>query len=169
MKTAGCILIVIAALMSGAESLRRDRERAETLRSLTSSLTSLRAEIVSGFASTNEALAAVSGTLKGRTAEFYARVAERMRGLGERSFFDIWSEAVKESLGVLSEDELEAIEEVGSGLGRYDRGTVAAILDRAEKRLQVSYDLFEAKRRKEGKLRFLLPLSAAILTIVIIL
>lgn len=169
MKAAGCALVIIAALMTGAESVKRDRERAGTLRELISSFIALRAEIVSRLSPTDCALKSVEASAKGQTADFYSDIIERMDGLGEQSFGEIWSSAAAKRLTALSDEELEAADEVGKCLGRYDGDTVAAVLDRAEKKLQSSLELFEARRRKEGGLRFLLPISAAVLLIVIIL
>jgi len=168
LKTVGALLLLSAALLTGLESQRREKLRENTLRSLNASFTLLRSEISSGLVTTEEALEAAKARSGGKTREFYSRVLSGMDRLGDKTFAEIWTEAAEE-LDALSKEEREAVDEVGAGLGRYDRETVAALLDRAEARLGSMLGLLEKKRLKEGRLRLILPLAAAAVFIILML
>ena len=168
MKTVGALLILSAALITGLEGLRRARLRENTLQSLAASFLILRSEISSGLVTTEEALEAARERSGGRTRDFYSAVLSGMDRLGEKTFAEIWTEAAEE-LDTVSKEERDAVNEVGSGLGRYDRETVSALLERAESRLGSMLELLEKKRQKEGRLKLILPIAAAALFIILML
>lgn len=161
MKLTGCILLLCAcgALSLGAVQVLKTR--VDQLLAFVAALEEMERELQCQLAPMPELLSDVYGYIGGPVGEFFRLCAGRMDRLGERSFAQLWREALEAADLCLEEEDRRLLEELGGSLGRYDSRSQCRALEQTRKRLEEN--LAEASRRRErlGRVYGALGLAAA--------
>ena len=105
MKRIGAVLILAAAAFIGLSLLREKKRRLEAYRTSSFALGLLRGELLSRGAQLKEGI------------ESACKASE---GMGERSFAEIWEEALTESCAGLEDGARKELQRLGTVLGRFD-------------------------------------------------
>ena len=133
-SAAGMILMIIGGSLLGLAAVKRLSDRTKILGTLVSAIDYLQAEIKYGLT----ALPDIMKKLAINYPElFFSRCAKPVTP--DEGFGAIWKNAVKEARLPLRANEIQALEELGNVLGRFDADAQEAAIQLARERLQVSY------------------------------
>lgn len=169
MKYLGSILILAACATAGYIYISSVKKRIRALEGLCAALELAAGELKTRAAPIPELCALLERRAAGAAAGFFSRVSGRLGTLGEKTFSEIWSEAVEDELAYLSPEEQQELMSLGNVLGRYELGqqekAIAACV------LALRAGLAQARESYPGqkKLGFGLPAAAGALIVVILL
>ncbi len=150
-KIVGAVMIISAFAYSGVYIAKTKRERVMALRELNAALGLLYAELGTRLTPIAEAASRLS-TAEGRYAPlFFERLRERMSGIGDTRFSEIWSGAARETFVCLERDELDGLCALGAVLGTYELSdqlsTIELCRESIGKRAQSAESELEEKER----------------------
>ena len=161
LRMMGAALLIGGTGAFGLGQALRLRRRAETLRRLSDALADMRREITLHRTPMGELLHRLEKTQPSPVNALFARAGYLLGELGGRSFALIWRQAVEETMkSVLSRQELNAVEEIGCWLGRFDAAQQSAALDRVRSRLDNYADAAADAAKKDGRVKTALGLAA---------
>ena len=123
MRGAGALLLIAAFFLFGLNAVREKRAHIHALRELAGALELFSAELALHTAPIPEAVSSTAHLAVGKGRELFRVLSRRLCCLGEESFAQLWSGAVRLSCGELSSREREELETLGASLGRYDLDT----------------------------------------------
>ena len=158
MRTAAALLVLLGSLLGGAVWQRGQRRRIVCLSGLSRALSRLEAELTGKNASLPARAALLAGE-EGAAGAFFSALSEMIPELGERSFRQLWCEAMEGELCALNDEEMRAVRELGAVLGRYPLDMQLASLSRCRKLLDDHLE--QARRKLPDDARLVWGLSAA--------
>ena len=132
----GALIVVIAAFSVGIAKAKEEKRKVDILRELCSFLEVVKNEICTNKTPLKKLFK--SESLKGLThiGGFVSSVSAGFSELGEKRFCDIWSEALDDSLDILTEKSKSALLSLGTSLGRYDSEMQKCAIERCLHTLQ---------------------------------
>lgn len=169
MRAAGALMICLACLMY---CLRYSRAAGARLRELDCAAYMLEltaAELESRLTPLPELARKLSQSLGEPASGFLIRLMDGMDSLGEKSFSGIWSECAKLSFGALEEDELSALSELGTSLGRYDIDSQLSAIALCAAKLRNGAASCRTQTPEKRRLHLGLACSAAAILVVLLI
>lgn len=159
MRVLGASLVLSAAGLIGLLLLGEKRRRMEACCSLSAALRLLRGELSSRNAPLADGIEKAKQAAKGTGKELMTLVSLGLSELGERSFREIWDQALDVCCPLLSLETAEELKSLGAVLGDFDLETQLQALDTCMMRLD---ELRESgKRNYPAQRRLLLSLTLA--------
>lgn len=153
MKLLGAGLILSVSLWFGVRACTELYRHSRALESMISALELLRAETASRLTPLSETCGMLARSMQNPAGEFFANIGAGFSQLGEKSFSQIWSEAVSSSESLcLTTSETDALTELGAGLGKFCAEEQDAILERTLDSLKRAYAESEETRKRNSKL-----------------
>lgn len=119
-RMTGALLLLLGGLALGLLPVRELSRRCNALRAWEDALLLLRGELSFSLPAMPQLLETLRLKALSPAGETFARVREGLGELGERSFDQIWTQAVTQYGGLRGED-LAPLLRLGETLGRYDR------------------------------------------------
>lgn len=169
MKIIGCLLILLSGYSFSIELIKPIKTRITQLNDLCKGLEIMIAELSSRPCTMEELACIVSDKCSGQTKRFFHELSSSIVHLGEKSFFDIWSECVSINFKKFSSMQLDLIRTLGNMLGVYE-------LSEQLKAIQLCLDSMRIELNQEKdnyptskKLCFACPMSISAMLIVVLL
>jgi stage III sporulation protein AB len=166
----GGTMIIVGTGFYGLMGVAALRRHVRSLQGLYAGLETMKSEICQRLAPMADVLGELSQDKQNPARSFFARCLEGMGELGEKTFAQIWREAVTASheLGLTPDEEL-LMAELGSSLGKYSAKEQEAAFTYTMSRLQRFIDRAEDERDRESKLRAFLGVAAGIFAVIILI
>ena len=123
MKTAGFILLQLAALLFALKRIALKKRETESLASLCAMLDQLDGLLGSEALPMPELIAELIRRSDREAAAFLESLAASMGGLGQTSFCALWKQAANTALSRMDSNALQMFEELGAILGRFELET----------------------------------------------
>lgn len=159
MKWVGAAMVLAAASIACLTLLCDQKRRLEAFHSLSEALKILRGELLSRGATISEGIEKAGSASRGVGKELMLAVLAGLRELGERSFSEIWRNALDTCSLEDKPESLEPLAGLGSILGRFDLDAQLKALDACIKRLD---ELWEAEKKEyPARRKLLISLSLA--------
>lgn len=168
-RIAGAAFIICGSVFFGASELAALKRRVRVLEALISALGIMRGEICSRLTPMADILEMLSRETEEPIRGLFRRIYDGMQELGERSFYEIWSDAVRAVPMGLTEREERVLCELGNSLGRYDIQLQAASLSRTAARFEDFLREAEEARRRDGRVHLLFPIAAGVSVVMILI
>ena len=167
-KALGAASILFACFFAAMYRIRSKRARIALLHSLRGSMNMLLRELSERKRPMREILSSIADRYAGQAAgRFYERLAEDLNGLGERSFSQIWDEALREVFDAQGETLAEILSPVGLSLGGSELEPQYAALRNAARQLE---ETAEAEREAlPGEMRLSCGLSLSLGAMLVIM
>ena len=166
----GAILLICASSMLGIKKSGELKEKAEALGSVISGLEMLKGEICTLQSPMPEVAARLSQSGPMEMRSFFSRLNTELYRLGEKSFYELWSNAVKQSRELcLGRDEENTLIHLGLSLGRYVLSEQEAVIDQCIHRFQDYYEHAKQKAMVQGRLYTGLGIAAGLMISIILL
>lgn len=166
----GAVILISASSMLGIKKAAELRTRASALAAVVSGLELLRGEMCTLRAPMPQVTERLSGTAPGEMKHFFRRLNQSLSGLGEHSFYELWSSAVRESPELmLSKEEADCLTHLGMSLGRYVLSEQEAVINQCIARFSDFYELAREESKVQGKLYAGLGVAAGLMVSVVLL
>lgn len=169
MKIAGFVLLQLSALFFSMRRIGAQKREMEALGSFCAMLQQLDGALGSEAPPMPELICTLTQRCSGAAMLFLRTLGASMDRLGESSFSELWRDAVKAASALSDRDAVQALNELGSVLGRYELDTqlgsvrtCRAALDRRMETLR--QELPQTKRLTLG-----LSLAASVLLGIILI
>lgn len=169
-KMIGAASILLASFLTALLRLRSKGERILMLRSLETSLLSLRDELSERQRSLGEVFQILSRKNENRSVRaFYHSLYSGLETLGERGFAEIWRETAEECFGGAGDKLCDALFPLGGFLGGSELDRQCAALDRAARSIGELRHAEKDELRSERKLNLALALAAGAFLVIILM
>ena len=170
LRVIGAFMVAGGAAALGFGAAFRLGKRVDILSGLINAVDVICSELAFSLMGLPELFAVLEKQSPAPINRLFALCLGQLSQLGERSFSDIWKQAVWECLGgELTREQYAAVVELGLILGRYDaRGQLEA-LGQARKRLERLYNGALHERAERGRLYGVLGASAGAAVAIILL
>ena len=163
-KAIGIVMVILAPTLMGFSKTLKLRSKARFLADLISALGMLRAEICTRLTPLPDVMEILSKSAPNSCRTFFAGLHKGLGRLGELSFAEVWEDEVRTLRGaVLSEEEYEAVNALGTTLGRYDSQEQKTSIDTMIARISLFTDEARAACEVQGKLWTGLGVAAGIM------
>ncbi len=150
LKVLGGILVSVGSTAIGLYTAARLRRRVRILAQLCSAIEWMREEIRDKTTPVPELFQKLAHDLDEPVSQLFAAALTGMKGLGHRTFGEIWQAAVQRTPELLlTEDEAATLLQLGHVLGQYGSLEQAASLESAKQR----FDGFLQRAREERERR----------------
>ncbi len=153
----------------GVSASYRLRQREHAARAFATSLEQLAAELSFEMARIPEVLEKLSKTAPERTRAFFLLCFNGTKSLGERPFSIIWKDALARSRTGLGGQELEAVEQAGTILGRYGLEAQLGAVMNCVQRLRSLADEAAVVGRDKGKVYTALGICSGIMAVIVLI
>ena len=151
----GAAFLISGGAILGLAAVKRLNDRAKTLASLVSAMDYLHAEVKFGLTPLPDVMRKLAFNYPGL---FFSRCEKQVTP--ENGFSGIWKSALKETRLPLRPEELQALEELGNVLGRFEAGAQENAITLAKERLRASH--ITARDEQMSKSRLFGFLGAAL-------
>ena len=165
----GFVLLQLAAALFARGRIADAAARTEALRSYSDMLEQLRGLLESDGSPMPVLLETLSRRCTGHARAFVRSLSAAMDQLGERSFQELWQQALEENARLVDEDTKRMLESLGGVLGRYDPATQLEALDACRMHLRQRLDKRQSGRAQETHLILGLSFSASLLLGIILI
>lgn len=119
MRLLGSVIIIASCLGLAVHMFRAMKQELKCLENLFSGVKIIRASLAARQCPLYELLIDAADKTEGDTSRFFRRAAEGLTGLEEKSFPEIWRDACRNELSILSGENRRSLESLGLFLGRY--------------------------------------------------
>lgn len=165
----GAVLLLGGGLCLGMSMAGETRRRARALEAWQAALALLEGELAFRLPTMDQLLEELSRWAHSPAREALTQAGVGLKELGERSFPEIWADAVARQAGPLAPEDVEDIQGLGSFLGRCgweEQRQAARVLGRT---LGDRADRLREEGRREGKVYCSLGLSLAAFLAILLL
>lgn len=169
MRLMGAVLIAGASFALGLTYIREQKRRLYSLCCVVELLKTVRGELATHMTPIPELTAMLEQKSRGPAACFVSCLNGRLDRLGEQNFFELWTESVYESLGMLETDERDSILNLGKSLGRYELEQQLMELDSCVEYLNGRICLFRSAFPERRRLGLGLACGAGALLVIVLL
>ena len=169
MKMAGFVLLQLAALLFALRHIGCKKRETACLASICAMLEQLGGLLGSEAAPMPELIGALILRSDGCAAAFLQTLAESMDRLGERSFHELWENALDAAPIALDPEAGQALEELGSVLGRYELETQLRAVEACRAALCRRLDALRQELPQRKRLTVGLSLAASALIGIILI
>lgn len=168
MHVLGAAAVLLASVGAGLVTVRQKRRRLRCLRELRDSLAFLAGELAGKRSPLPELFQDGSIQASGETGDFFRLMRDSLSLLGEKSFFELWENAVKQLLP-LSEAERWELIGLGRQLGRTELSRQLSALDGCCRFLAARLDREERLFRSDRRLLLGVPAAMGALLLILLL
>ena len=168
-KTLGFSAILLAALLFSVQRIEEQRRLTGALRSYCDMLEQMIGLLEIQAPPMPELLSSLSCCCTGTAAEFVERLSQSMENLGTESFQVLWQKSLSVSAGGLDKDAQQALDSLGSVLGRYDLKTQLDAAGTCLRTLRQRQEKLQQSLPQSRRLIFGVALSAAMLLGIILI
>lgn len=168
-RMVGAVLLTGGAAALGFGAVRRLEQRVQELSQLWAGLSLIRRELGWRLTPLPELLRRAAGETKGAVSDFFRLCSVGAGRLNGRPFRQIWQQGLECVSLRLEETDLEALEQVGSVLGRYDSENQQKALDQALERLAEQRRQAAEQRSRLGKVYGMLGLTSGIFLVILLI
>lgn len=166
----GAALIISSTAAMGFAGVWRLRNHVRALAAVLTSLDQMESEICSRLTPMRDVLELLSKEAPGPVRSFYQNAFRGMDALGDRSFYQIWTDAVANTRSLpLTEEEAQCLGELGLCLGRYDVREQAESINRVRKRMERFLREAEAARVRDSRLHAFFGVASGLMAVIILL
>ena len=170
LKLVGALLLTAGASALGLCAAGQLRDRVKTLRSLVGGLEVLGRELSFRRTAMPELMERTARQAGAPARYLFARCRDHLEELGERTFGQIWTQAVEEEPELLlAEPERAILRELGQVLGRYDADDQLAALERADRELTACLARAEEDRRRLSRVYTALGVGSGAMLAILLL
>ena len=169
MKILGVLTVIGSCLGIGWGWVRAQRQEMLALQALARGVRAIRAELAGRLCPTTELLSCAAERAGEDAEVFFRSCAESMQELNDKCFAELWTEACRTNLAILSEDNRSQLEALGATLGRYELDEQLAACDRYLRSCDEAADARKARLPEQRRLCFALSGSAGIFLCLLIL
>ena len=168
-KLLACVFIMLSALVFGTELSKTEKKKLALVAGICKALEMMHGELSARPAMMAELCADISEKTVGEIRLFFESVTESLTSLGEISFSDIWSNALRNSFLILDKQQLETLESLGALMGSYQLSDQLCAINNCKTELE--NDLRNLKERYENSKKLFLgiPCSLAAMLLVILI
>ena len=169
LRLLGALLLAAGTGAVGFSAAARLASRTRALRALTGALEQMERELAFSLTPIPRLFCLLAADMPPPVGDFFTRCLAGLEELGEKPLAQIWREALEEQPMGLEGQTLDALEQLGQVLGRYDgEGQREAVaLTRAE--LSRALEGAEADRDSRGRMYAALGLTAGAFCAVLLL
>ncbi len=170
MKLIGIICLLAGATGIGIAATVQLNYQVTVLRSLKDSLASMERELTFKLMPMTELLRKLGQEASSPSNQFFVRCYEGLDRLGEKTFQEIWCDALdqEESLS-LSGDSRQIMMRLGSVLGRYDSEEQRIALRQAQDELGECLRVADGESRRLGRVYTTLGLGSGAMLVILLL
>ena len=168
MKWVGAALVLAAASLICLILLDDQKQHLEVYHSLSETLKILRGELLSRGATISEGIEKAGSASRGVGKELMLTVMDGLRELGERSFSEIWRNALATCSQEEKPESLETLAGLGSVLGRFDLDEQLKALDTCIKDLDERWEAEKKDYPARRKLLISLSLAGGIFLVILL-
>ena len=169
MKVYGAGAVLCASFLFAYARLAEKKREIALLAGLCGALDRMYAELSSALTPLPGVIAQAAVPGSGPASSFFFQLLHGFESLDERDFRQIWEEAAKKHLKELRAEDLSALVELGSWLGRYTLEEQLAALDRCRQSLRESCNSRRASYQSERKLSYGLSFVAGCFLTILLL
>lgn len=163
MKIAGAVIVVAVFTLLGMSRAAGLSKRARCLGAVIESLRYIMSELRSVSTPLPEIFYKLEEVSRPETKKFFQVLCGGMASLEDRSFGEIWREALREGGLCLSEGQLTELNRLGLSLGRYSAEEQCSALSACMTRLEAEYGAAMQRSREGRKLYTGLGLATGIM------
>ncbi len=166
----GAALVIASTASIGLAGVWRLRAHVNTLSAILTCLDLMESEICSKLTPMRDVLEEMAEEAPERVRGFFRGAADGMAELGTRSFYAIWTQALKNARNLrLREEEAQCLGELGLSLGRYDVREQAESISRVRRRMERYLDAAEEQRDRDSKLHAFFGVASGLFAVIILL
>lgn len=170
MRFLGSLLLMVGAAGLGFGAVSQLRTHVAALRSLAGALEQMERELGFRLTPMPELMARLAREVQGPAGLVFSHCREHMNELGEKSFGQLWREAVEaESDLLLTEQERQIMDALGDVLGRYDGDGQREALQSAARQLDECLKKAEEDQHRLGRVYTALGLGAGAMLVILLL
>ena len=148
----GALIVVISALSLGVFKAKEERTKTKTLCELCSMLEMFENEICTNRTPLGKVISARSMKSLVLLRPFLSSMQSGFKDLGDRRFFDIWSESINNTLMLLPEKSKSELIKLGNSLGRYDSDLQRNAIERCMSVLRSECEELESGLKNNEKM-----------------
>jgi len=163
------VLLTGGAAALGFGAVRRLERRVQELNQLWVGLSMIRRELGWQLTPLPELLRRAAGETKGAVSDFFRLCAVGAGRLNGRPFRQIWQQGLECVNLRLEEDDLEALEQLGGVLGRYDEEHQQKALEQALSRLEEQRRQAVDHRARLGRVYGMLGLTSGLFLVILLI
>jgi len=168
-RMVGAVLLTGGAAALGFGAVRRLERRVQELNQLWVGLSMIRRELGWQLTPLPELLRRAAGETKGAVSDFFRLCAVGAGRLNGRPFRQIWQQGLECVNLRLEEDDLEALEQLGGVLGRYDEEHQQKALEQALSRLEEQRRQAVDHRARLGRVYGMLGLTSGLFLVILLI
>lgn len=165
----GALLLILGGLWAGLGAARELSRRARALASWENALELWEGELAFRLPDLPGLLEDISHRATAPAGETLAAVRSGLSRLGERSFGEIWGEALSKIPGGLDEGDRQLLDRLGGILGRCGWSEQRSAVERTRLALEGRSRLLREERRGQERTRCVLGLSLGALAAILLL
>lgn len=159
----GVISVIAGGMYIGILKARYEKNKTLMLRDLCSLLELMKNEICAEKTSLTKLFSLERLNDFSSIYAFIELLRKNAALLGEKRFFDIWSECIYESLKDLPDKSKCALYTLGNSLGKYDCEIQRSAIDRCSNQIQYDYELLEKSLKNNEKMYIGLGFGAGVM------
>ncbi|MGI5976530.1 MAG: stage III sporulation protein AB [Candidatus Limivicinus sp.] len=169
MKVIGSIMAFAACSLFGIIKVRTAAVHLSALRSVINGFDIMRAQL----SVTAEPICFLMEYMADRSDEysagFFQTVLDNFESVGEKSFSEVWEQAVKEALAILNKDERENIARLGGCLGSSELSFQLSAIESCTSLLRKKLAELEQDFPQQKKLSLGLSMAAGMMIVIILI
>lgn len=168
MKILGAVMALAASGMIGFMRIAAGRSRKDTLEAFTGALVLMKGELSARLTPLPELTEYLAMNSCAGAGRFFRVLSERIVQLGRRELAELWTETARDTLTMLSADELDEIMRLGRVLGRCELDMQLAAIDRCTAHLDRALTHVRAEYPQLCRLSIGLPAAAGLMLVIVL-
>lgn len=169
-KLIGAVLLMAGAAGLGLGAAAQLQAKVTGLRALMDGLEHLERELSFRLTAMPELMDRLAKQTAPPAAYLFAYCRDHLEELGEKSFFNIWAEALENNLELLlDEGERQILLELGTVLGRYDAEEQRQALKNSSAELEQCLARAEKEKLRMGRVYTALGLGSGAMLVILLL
>jgi stage III sporulation protein AB len=169
MRGIGAAAVMLASVVIGVLSVRQSQKHLLNLRELEDALLYLTAELAEKQSPLPELIKTGCIVSSGEAKLFFRDLYERLSRLGDKSFYELWEDAVRQHYAMLAEGERRELLALGRQLGRAALQRQLAACERCTRFLASARESGESLYVRERRMRLALPAAMGGLLLILLL
>ncbi|MDO4815391.1 MAG: stage III sporulation protein AB [Bacillota bacterium] len=152
MRVFGAVVLVLALTSIGICKAIEFRKCLTVMHDLILMLDSVKSELCTSRTPMNRIIQRIEQNSRGEVNRFAGSLLASMDRLGEAEFSSLWRDTATDVFGVLPQDCITELSELGTCLGRYDMDMQLEAIDRCKHKISNNIDDLRPKNGKIQKM-----------------
>ena len=169
LRLLGALLLAAGTGAVGFSAAARLASRTRALRALTGALEQMERELAFSLTPIPRLFCLLAADMPPPVGDFFTRCLAGLEELGEKPLAQIWREALEEQPMGLEGQTLDALEQLGQVLGRYDGEGQRQALALARSRLEGDLERAEEEEKRLGRIYRVLGVAAGAFLVILLL